>query len=191
MRSAHALKVDDYAVVELKGGQVFYAINESVPFQYDTVKMVIQVHGNYTSDPIDLIKLSDNNPIFYANVFSAVVSIHNGTVYNITWDNYCGLCEDTDKCTTLTLNTESGRRTQICNSVEECKEKSNSDLCDPKIYISWIGSDMKNQKMTSAGMRLGRFKNFNMEHRYNAAENLANVSKSAYISTTTPTTITS
>jgi len=112
-------------------------------------------------------------------VFSAVVSIHNGTVYNITWDNYCGLCEDTDKYSTLTLNTETGRRTQICNSVEKCKEKSNSDLCDPKIYIS------------SAGMRLGRFRNFNMEHAYKAAENLTNVSESTSTSTTIPTIITS
>jgi len=124
-------------------------------------------------------------------VFSAVVSIHNGTVYNITWDNYCGLCEDTDKYSTLTLNTETGRRTQICNSVEKCKEKSNSDLCDPKIYISWMGLDMKNQKMTSAGMRLGRFRNFNMEHAYKAAENLTNVSESTSTSTTIPTIITS
>jgi len=60
MGSVHALKVDDYAVFELKGGQIFYALNESVPFQYDTVKMVIQVHANYTSDPIDFIKLSGN-----------------------------------------------------------------------------------------------------------------------------------
>jgi len=192
MRSAYALKVDDYAVVELQGGQTFYALNETVPPQYDTVKIVIQVHGNYTSDPIDFIKFSGGNPNFYANVFSAVIGIRNGTVYNITWDNQCGLCEeDTDKCTKLTLNTETGRTTQICNNVDKCKEKSNSAQCDPKIYISWIGSDVKNQKMTSAGMRLGRFRSFDMKDVYNAAENLTNVSSSASASTPTPTPISS
>jgi len=191
VRSAHATKVDDYAVIELKDGQSKFFTAQDAS-QYDTVKIVIQAHGNYFSDPIDFVKFEGMTAKFYANVYSAVISIHDGAVYNITWDNFCGTCQDTNKCTTITLNSETGRTTQICNNVDKCRDKNNNAQCDPKIYISWIGSDKKNQKMTSAGMRMSRFRNFDMEDTYIAAENLNSTSSaSSSSSTTTPTTVTS
>jgi len=190
VRSAHAIRVDDYAVVELKDGQnQFFTAQDA--YKYDTVKIVLQAHGTFVSDPIDFVKFSGSTPTFYANVYSAVIGIHNGTVYNITWDNYCGTCEGTDKCTTINLSSEPARTTQICNNADKCRDKNIGAQCDPKIYISWIGSDKKNQKMTSAGMRLARFRNFDMEDAYIAAENLNSTTSSSSSSTKTPTTVTS
>lgn len=63
-----------------------------------------------------------------------------------------------------------------------------------QIYVTWIGSDKNNRKMTSAGnffflencglivfikgTRLSRFRNFDMSEIYTRAQNLKNITTS-------------
>jgi hypothetical protein len=175
MRASYPLTVDNFTVVELKDGQTKYALGAGAS-SYDAVKIVVQAHGTTYSYPIDFVNFTGGAVSFYANVYSLVISVHKGQIFNVTWDDKCGLCEeDSNEC--KTINLADGLTDQLCNAKAQCAAPATTQ-CDPKIFVSWIGSDKNNRKMTSAGMRLARFRNFDMSEIYTRAQNLKNVTNS-------------
>ena len=81
-------------------------------------------------------------------IFSIVVNIDNGKVSDVAWDNGCWDC--TSMCYLDKINVNSSQ--SICR-INPCNTTQNGSTtaCDPKIYVSWIGTDSNGNHMNSAG----------------------------------------
>jgi len=171
-RVTYVVSVDNYTVVELQEGQNRFAL-EPYALPNEKVYIVLQPHGSIKSYPIPYVDLNEKRELtFYANVYSAVITIHDGYIQDVIWDNRC-VCQESTTCREYDIGTD--RKESICNHHEMCAIRQVK--CDPKIYISWIGSDKENTKMTSTSMRLARFKDFNIEGAYFSASNLTNITQ--------------
>jgi len=144
-RAAYYPQVDVYTAIELNGGYANFATNASV----QEVRIIIQV-GNIESQTMPFMNRSNNAVSAYSNVFGAVLGIVSGAPTEIVWDNRCANCGTGACVTTLFANTQ---QTTICTNKNACT----GSVCDPKIYISWMGSDKIYNRMTSAGLRINRF----------------------------------
>ena len=101
-------------------------------------------------------------------IYSAVVRLEDGKVTSVEWDNDCFDC--TDLCMTTQITdkiTEKNCRTKA----EECTGGLSSYNCDPKIYVTFIGTDSNGNHMVSAGLRISRFRQYSISQMYTSAKN--------------------
>ena len=83
-------------------------------------------------------------------IFSLVVAIENGNITKASWDNDCFDC--TSLCNLDKINeniTQTNCRIKPCNITAD----GQASACDPRIYVSWIGTDSKGSHMNSAGKK--------------------------------------
>ena len=82
-------------------------------------------------------------------IFSLVITIEDGKIKSTAWDNGCWDC--TALCYLDKIN---ANNTQSNCRVSPCNLTGNSlstTACDPKVYVSWIGTDANGNHMSSAG----------------------------------------
>lgn len=96
-------------------------------------------------------------------MYSAVVQMDGGNVTDIVWDNGCW--DGGSKC--LEGYGIEGDRV---NYIEGCQVKTD---CDPKVYVSFIGTDSESNYMESAGeatlnlgRRISRFRQYAVNDMY-------------------------
>lgn len=83
-------------------------------------------------------------------VFSLIVDIEDGKIKKTSWDNDCFDC--TSLCYLDKINenkTQTNCRIKPCNITAD----GQASACDPRIYVSWIGTDSKGSHMNSAGKK--------------------------------------
>lgn len=121
-----------------------------------SVSLIVQADNNGTnSENVTYIKKATdaNSPDIIVPIFSLVVNIDNGKITSTTWDNGCWDCTSLCYLDRVNVNvTQSNCRINPCNGTDA----SSTTACDPKIYISWIGTDSNGNHMNSAG---SKFKN--------------------------------
>jgi hypothetical protein len=140
-------KVDEYSGIQASG------VYEK--FQNRTIYLRIQAGEGEISDPVPYI---DPNKELVGVVYSAVVILDHGEIDKIEWDNDCGPCSD---C--LELNDE-----EVCG--EDLCDPGSYEDCDPKIYVSWMGTDSNGLALVSAGYRISQFRKFSLFEVYKEAK---------------------
>jgi hypothetical protein len=65
-----------------------------------------------------------------------------------------------------------GKYSEDNNFVAPCNTVLEKDAaeCDPKIYVSFIGTDSNDNYMESAGKRISRFRQFSVGQMYGSAK---------------------
>lgn len=96
--------------------------------------------------------------ILVAKVFSAVVTLESGKVKKIQWDNYCDICSE--EC--IDFNGE-----EVC-AEKECSYDKIED-CDPRVYVSWIGTDSDGNNLLSSTYRISQFRKYSIFSMYKQA----------------------
>ena len=94
-----------------------------------------------------------------AIVFSAVVTMESGKVTMVEWDNSCDMCN----AGCLSWNNQT-----VCAD-NECAMGSEGD-CDPRVYVSWIGTDSDGNNLLSAGYRMSQFRQYSIFQMYSDAK---------------------
>ena len=85
---------------------------------------------------------------------------------SIVWDNGC-FAGSTD-CETYQAGLEEESNNYVL--MAECPA-TQSEACDPKIYVSFVGSDADENYMESAGKRISRFRQYSVSDMYLSAKN--------------------
>ena len=120
---------------------------------YTDISIAVQVAGSMLTTWVPYII-----PTLVAPVFSVVVDVSDGDIDSIEWDNSCSVCDT--ECIT------SGKE-EIC-AQESCTNETSSD-CDPKIYVSWLGTDKNGLNLESSAYRISAFRKFSLYDSYNSA----------------------
>eukprot|EP01017_Pseudomicrothorax_dubius_P021688 TRINITY_DN2333_c0_g1_i1.p1 TRINITY_DN2333_c0_g1~~TRINITY_DN2333_c0_g1_i1.p1 ORF type:complete len:173 (-),score=36.52 TRINITY_DN2333_c0_g1_i1:287-805(-) len=130
------------------------------------VTIVLQAGPSTTSSNKAFYVLNDRDGSFVIPVFSAYVRVNAGVVTKVEWDNGCFTC-DSGNCKTY-IPFKYNDNTQLdpeSNCFDpECLTKTKD--CDPKIYISFVGTDRDNNKLESAGLRLSAFRKYSLSDSY-------------------------
>lgn len=95
---------------------------------------------------------------YVGGAYSVVVTLKGGKVKKIEWDNFCDICDD--KC--IKFDDE-----EIC-ATKMCKAGSLGD-CDPRIYVTWIGTDGNDENLVSASYRISQFRKYSIFKMYSQA----------------------
>jgi len=103
-----------------------------------------------------------NNTIF--PYLTAVVTVNEGNVTGITWDDACVFC-NSDECVDNTFNYDGSLATaeqaqqkvgSCPMTVDECN-LSDSAECDLMLYVVWTGTDSEGRDFTSSANRFSAF----------------------------------
>ena len=95
---------------------------------------------------------------------TAIISVDEGSVTGITWDNACVFC-GSKQCVDNTygydgeIQTEEGAKQPVgaCfNTVEACKESTTAE-CDLMLYVVWTGTDANGRDFRSSANRFSAF----------------------------------
>ena len=106
-------------------------------------------------------------------VNSIVVKVKSGLISELVWDNACYDCDE--KCEKNIIS-----RSELNNSntmsYENCYEndmtKCVNNTCDPKFYITWFGTDGKNNQLKSSNLALSKFRKYSISSLYNSMKNI-------------------
>ncbi|EWS72669.1 hypothetical protein TTHERM_000727808 (macronuclear) [Tetrahymena thermophila SB210] len=176
--------VDQYAGLNLKG--TYNTIKSLANFstQAQTAngfQLVVQSFQNsIQSDALTYIRQdtptagSTTTPYVFP-IFSAVIQITNGKITGIDWDNGCWNGSSPTVCKQLTVSTLDSKGNQTTysesnNYITDCTNNSTDGSCDPKVYISWMGTDSNGNYMTSAGLRMSRFQSYSVGEFYQSSK---------------------
>jgi len=141
--------VDIYSLLEINGSYDYFA---------NMSGLTVSVEVNGFSDPTLQPKIyltEDGNVVGY---FVIVVTIQNGNVTGLQWDDGCYLCPDAAQCSD-----------DFCtNPKGDCNSTATAD-CNIKLYVAWVGTDMYGSPCTSAGSLTSRLRQFSVTNVYNQA----------------------
>ena len=161
---AFQTKVDEYSAVKLNNSYS-YIHSESCP----TSNSALNISYTNCSMTYSIVVASENNistveapyigQMLVAPVYSVVITLDNGKVTLIQWDNDWNFCNA--QC--LTSQQES-----VCANAE-CSETSAGD-CDPRVYISWLGTDSQGNNLISASYRMSQFQKYSINSLYSQAK---------------------
>lgn len=132
-------------------------------------------------------------------VYTMIVSMADGVVTDIGWDDGCFFCaENGDDCVKSALNAttstliDSDTFVGCRSTADTCypparplpnatagdggNSTGNATLtlspCDLKVFVTWTGTDKNGQYLTSAGQRFSRYRAFGIATMYQSALNL-------------------
>ena len=97
---------------------------------------------------------------YVGGAYSLVVTLKSGKVSKLEWDNHCDICND--KC--IKWDKE-----EIC-AEKLCKAGSEGD-CDPRVYVTWIGTDGNDENLLSASYRISQFRKYSVFSLYSESRN--------------------
>lgn len=113
-----------------------------------------------------------------AQGLTAIIHLKMGRVQRIVWDSGCNLCparKDTVQClpdgTNVSCTSEglTGGGPVACS---DCYAQLNSgcnvhtEVCAPKVYVAWLGTDRHGTPLLSAGSILSRFAAYSLSGVY-------------------------
>ena len=136
------------------------------------------------SDPVPYISGTTGKVV---NVHSLVISMEEGVVSGYFWDTACNGCEDTAACQSVQTEwfqspTEGIRSATNSYCVNSCSSSATDTACDLKIFVTWVGTDVKSKYLESANYRISNFKRQNIEQVFSSMKGLQPT-------TTPPTTV--
>jgi hypothetical protein len=105
-------------------------------------------------------------------VFSVVVSLRDGYISSVIWDNGCYMCAaGPDYCKVHKATVWPPHPAVEWRDQQNCYEKDVTDISriDPRIYVSFIGTDASGNKMESAGLRWSQFREYSLASTYGSA----------------------
>jgi len=148
--------VDQFSVFTVPGSGLFYRdLNDSI---WITIK-IDNIFSNfrYYRKQIAVGVVPD----MFVGSWTAIVTLNNGVVQSIDWDDDCSQC-----ASNLCIN---GHDCFLSYSnVGNC-EGSNSYSCDIKIYVAWQGTDASGVPCTSLNYVPSRFELFALHPVWQAA----------------------
>jgi hypothetical protein len=179
LRMAYQVVVDEYSALTVTGAQATFLGNTyknystGIAMQASTtnststgIYFIKQITQNNTNTTDNTTYLTITSTTVYT-VFSAVIQIENGIVQTVIWDNSCYMCT-TSECDSNYYATDS---TVSANCFDaSCAGTVGNATCDPKVYISWIGTDANGLKMESAGLRISNFRQYSISDLYASAK---------------------
>ena len=93
---------------------------------------------------------------------TAIVHLDMGVVNRIVWDSGCNLCrEPTAEVTCLpdhsNISCVGGECTDCYAQLAERSCTAADEVCAPRVYVAWLGTDKHGQPLLSAGSVFSRF----------------------------------
>lgn len=156
-------KLDEYSAVRLSNSYLSIVTSEcpgvdvnSTAYTNCSMSYAITVASDNLVQSTSVPYLKD---YLVATVFSIVVTLDNGKVTKIEWDNYCDMCND--QCMSWGIE-------EVCAD-KECAVETEGD-CDPRVYISWIGTDKDGNNLLSASYRMSQFRKYSVYQMYSDAK---------------------
>lgn len=117
-----------------------------------------------------------------ASVMTAIISVQDGDVVAITWDEGCFFCDPKkEDCVPNTFDNSTNTVYDAapyatCTQTDTaCAEETGSygteggGACDLKMYVTWTGTDVNGNFLTSAGLRFSQYRAFGVESLYDSA----------------------
>ncbi|CAD8179554.1 unnamed protein product [Paramecium octaurelia] len=99
---------------------------------------------------------------------SIVVQMIQGSVIDVFWDN---VCFDGSQCKENSITTTTGQSVSENNDfVTSCS----GGACDPKVYVSFLGTDANGQYFTSNGIRMSKFRQYSAAQIFTNTQNAFN-----------------
>jgi hypothetical protein len=88
------------------------------------------------------------------------------------WDNACYDCEDKCENNIISISEIDRKKTMNYQNCYETKDNCNNNKCDPKIYITWFGTDKNGNQLKSSNLALSKFKKYSISSLYNSVKNM-------------------
>jgi hypothetical protein len=168
LRMVYNLSVDTYSAVKIAQGFAFYNTTTTETSIFGSIQnysalnrtILMNVQASHSYSFSGNASLLDGQGHYFP-LFSAVVYMNNGQVQTVFWDNGC--YDGYDSCV-LDVN-----NVTLQNAASDTCFTSNFSCPDPIVYVSFMGTDKNGVKLTSAGMRISRFRQFSIGTFYGTA----------------------
>ena len=98
--------------------------------------------------------------------------MEKGKIYEIVWDNGCFNCDN--NCA-KNLETYSVFNSSLSQKYENCIDATcseDSTACEPKIYITWFGTDKNKRQLKTAGLAMTKFKSYSIKSLYSSIKGM-------------------
>lgn len=115
--------------------------------------------------------------------YTAIVTVDNGDVTGVEWDDGCLFCSNTaDSCTQNTYDYDGTLLTKGDYAGEDCYVKDStcvevgtvdpntqmastsvSDACTLSVYVVWAGTDSEGRYMQSSRLRFSQFRGYQLQ----------------------------
>ncbi|OQS07012.1 hypothetical protein THRCLA_20230 [Thraustotheca clavata] len=99
--------------------------------------------------------------------FTAVITVVDGLIQGISWDDGCYLCNSTSCASNIysapkvpLVNSAFGSGNTCFHNQTACSSTENS--CDLGIFVGWTGTDYNGNYLSSAGMRVSQFQQYSV-----------------------------
>lgn len=101
-------------------------------------------------------------------VYTAIISVEQGTVIGVTFDEGCFFCPEADTTVSCIGNTYINATGSIADSpvYRSCASTCTGAGCDLKLYLTWTGTDIRGNFFTTANLRFSRFRQFGIGGLY-------------------------
>ena len=174
VKFAFRIEVDSFSVVT--GKHIFDLFQDEV-FDMDDIDTVIQISGSQEfSQQIPYIRNADKLvfPFISIKVFT-----EEGKITDIQVEDLKEACPENNivpEVLPMGLSITNENKLPLCGQ-DFCEDGDNSNedgLCDLKIFITWSGTDSKNNLMLSSSNGLKMFAKNNLKGMYNIAKTLNN-----------------
>lgn len=170
------LTVDDYSMVS--GRSIFNVLTDGT-FGKKDVDMAVQISGSAQfSQQIPYFRVT-NNKVF--SVISILIHVKEGQITKIELEDLQNACPQ-DKLVPTILDLSLPFSTSE-NSIHLCSQEACSDnaegQCDPKIFVSWIGTDAQGNAMNSNLDRITNFSTYNQQTMFESMLATQNVTGDA------------
>eukprot|EP00331_Platyophrya_macrostoma_P031008 CAMPEP_0176436656 /NCGR_PEP_ID=MMETSP0127-20121128/18110_1 /TAXON_ID=938130 /ORGANISM="Platyophrya macrostoma, Strain WH" /LENGTH=296 /DNA_ID=CAMNT_0017820041 /DNA_START=213 /DNA_END=1104 /DNA_ORIENTATION=- len=164
----YKVTVDDYVALTIQGAQNTFL---SSPYSASNTAVVMQA-GNGTSPGLYYVRKSGSstnvNNVY--TILSIVIQLDDGYVSDVIWDTACFAC---DSSCDASYNQTDGQMRSNCYD-PNCATLSTNGSCDPKIYVSWLGTDSRGLRLESAGLRISNFVQYSISDVWASAGKIVN-----------------
>ena len=168
IRMAFTIEVDKFSLFNIAGG--YYLSDQfSNKNNINDISLIAQIFENTISYP-SIIYHKNENEKNYFPLLNIVIKVEKGNIYDIVWDNNCYSCKD-DQCheyLSVNINNDSDSKSfKNCYKKDEsCGSEKDTLNCDPKLYVTWFGTDKDNRQMKSSNMAMSKFKHYSIGSLY-------------------------
>jgi len=167
-RVAFKPTVDDFTMLEIKESWTNSSTdddtlakalinNGTVP---TSLYVVVESEGEYSSDQ----KMFRGSGVtFPASV--AIIHLVEGKVDQITWDNGCFFCSDSD-CKSNTYKYDGSKRSTVDGDCYVQDDDCTESKCHVKVYVVWTGTDKDGNYLMSQQKKLSNFQSYDVDLSY-------------------------
>lgn len=143
------IKIDQFTSLQLKGLSALLKTSQATK-----ANLTMQFQNEATGTEFPILLNNTNTSMLQRSVISAVINTVNGGFSSIVNDNFCD-----SNCGT-------------CYSGDCFDNFNNYGSPDIKVYVSWAGSDSKNDQYLSQSQRLSRFNLYSVSSLYSSVKDI-------------------